>query len=77
MPDDGFQAEGRDQAAAAIDQPKIIQGTWVRPGGAVLTPSYATELGVRPGDRITLAGRPFRSSAWPSPRPGPPSTLPA
>jgi ABC-type lipoprotein release transport system permease subunit len=70
--DDGFQAEGRDQAAAAIDQPKVIQGTWVRPGGAVLTPSYATELDVRPGDRITLAGRPFRvvglavTAAWPT-----------
>jgi hypothetical protein len=28
----GFVAEGRDQAAS-LDQPKVTQGRWVRPGG--------------------------------------------
>jgi ABC-type lipoprotein release transport system permease subunit len=68
----GFIAEGRDQAPASIDQPKVTQGTWVRPGGVVVEPTYATELGVRTGDWITLNGRPFRvvglavTAAWPS-----------
>src|ERR1035438_1623103 len=68
----GFTAEGRDQGRASLDQPKVTQGSWVRPGGVVVEPTYATELGVRPGDRITLDGRPFRvvglavTAAWPS-----------
>jgi ABC-type lipoprotein release transport system permease subunit len=68
----GFTVEGRDQGRAPIDQPKVTQGTWVRPGGAVIEPTYAAELGVRPGDRITLNGRQFRvvglavTAAWPS-----------
>src|ERR1039457_5353413 len=67
----GFVAEGRDQAAS-LDQPKVTQGRWVRPGGVVVEPTYATELGVRTGDWITLDGRPFRvvglavTAAWPS-----------
>jgi ABC-type lipoprotein release transport system permease subunit len=67
----GFVAEGRDQPAS-LDQPKVTQGRWVRPGGVVVEPTYATELGVRTGDRITLNGRPFRvaglavTAAWPS-----------
>ncbi len=67
----GFVAEGRDQAAS-LDQPKVTQSRWVRPGGLVVEPTYATELGVRTGDRITLNGRPFRvvglavTAAWPS-----------
>ncbi len=43
----GFAAEGRDQGPAALDQPKVTQGSWVRPGGAVVEPTYAAELGVR------------------------------
>ena len=68
----GFIAQGRDQAPASIDQPKVTQGTWVRPGGVVVEPTYATELGVRTGDWITLNGRSFRvaglavTAAWPS-----------
>ena len=67
----GFVAEGRDQAAS-LDQPKVTQGRWVRPGGVVVEPTYATELGVRTGDWITLDGRAFRvvglavTAAWPS-----------
>ena len=68
----GFSVEGRDQAPASIDQPKVTQGTWVRPGGVVIEPTYAGELGVGTGGRITLNGRPFRvagiavTAAWPS-----------
>jgi putative ABC transport system permease protein len=72
VPGAGFSIEGRDQAPASIDQPKVTQGTWVRPGGVVIEPTYAAELGVRTGDQITLNGRPFRvaglavTAAWPS-----------
>ncbi len=51
------EAEGRDQAAAAVDQPKLTAGTWVRPGGVVLERAFAEALGVGAGDRITLNGR--------------------
>jgi putative ABC transport system permease protein len=56
----GFSAVGRSQAAARIDQPKVIQGSWVRPGGIVVEPTYAAEADLAVGDRITLSGRPFR-----------------
>ncbi|WP_300613114.1 FtsX-like permease family protein, partial [Trebonia sp.] len=53
------QAEGRDEAPAAVDQPALTQGTWVRPGGVVLERTFAQALGVTIGDRVTLNGRPF------------------
>ena len=56
----GVTAQGRDQAAALIDQPAVTQGTWVRTGQVVLERSFATALGVRPGDRVTLDGHSFR-----------------
>jgi putative ABC transport system permease protein len=52
-------AEGRDQTRSLVDQPKIIQGTWVRSGGVVLERAFADALGVHVGDRVTLAGRRF------------------
>ena len=70
--DGGFVAEGREQARASVDQPKVLKGTWVRPGAVVIESTYATELGVVPGDSMTLDGRSFRvagvalTSAWPS-----------
>jgi ABC-type lipoprotein release transport system permease subunit len=48
------QTEGRDTAAAAVDQPKPIKGGWVRDGGVVLEAAFAEALGVSPGDRVTL-----------------------
>jgi ABC-type lipoprotein release transport system permease subunit len=48
------QTEGRDTAAAAVDQPKPIKGGWVRDGGIVLEAAFAQALGVGPGDRVTL-----------------------
>jgi putative ABC transport system permease protein len=53
-------AEGRDQAPAPIDQPKLTQGTWVGNDGVVLERSFADALGIRAGDSVTLNGRPFK-----------------
>jgi ABC-type lipoprotein release transport system permease subunit len=55
----GAVAEGRQEAPAAVDQPKLTAGSWVRPGGVVLERTFAEALGVGVGDRITLNGRPF------------------
>jgi putative ABC transport system permease protein len=54
------EAEGRAQAPASLDQPKVTAGTWVRGGGVVLERTFAEALGVGVGDRVTLNGRPFR-----------------
>ncbi len=53
-------AEGRDEASAAVDQPKVIEGTWVRPGGVVVERAFADALGVRIGGHVTLDGRRFQ-----------------
>jgi putative ABC transport system permease protein len=53
------QVEGRDPAAASVDQPELTQGSWVDDGGAVIEAAFADALGVRAGDRITLNGRSF------------------
>jgi putative ABC transport system permease protein len=51
--------EGRNTAPAPVDQPDVTQGTWIREGGAVVERSFASILGIRVGDRITLNGREF------------------
>jgi ABC-type antimicrobial peptide transport system permease subunit len=51
--------EGRGTGRAAVDQPELTQGSWVRPGGVVIERSFADALGVRAGDPITLNGRTF------------------
>ena len=53
-------AEGRSQVPAQVDQPKVLQGSWVRPGGVVIERAFADALGVGAGDRVTLDGHPFR-----------------
>ena len=53
-------AEGRDEAPAAVDQPDVLQGSWVRPGGVVVERAFADALGVRVGDDLTLDGQPFQ-----------------
>ena len=52
-------AEGRTTGRAAVDQPYVTQGSWVRPGGVVVERSFADELNVQVGDRVTLNGRSF------------------
>jgi ABC-type lipoprotein release transport system permease subunit len=53
------QVEGRDPAAAAVDQPKVTQGSWVDDGGVVVEAAFADALDVGAGDQITLNGRSF------------------
>lgn len=48
------QVQGRDNTAAAVDQPKPTDGGWIRVGGVVLEATFAASLGVGRGDRITL-----------------------
>ncbi len=52
-------AEGRDATPAVVDQPKVIQGTWVRSGGVVVERAFADALGVHIGGHVTLDGRTF------------------
>ncbi|HEY3684504.1 MAG TPA: FtsX-like permease family protein [Streptosporangiaceae bacterium] len=53
------QVEGRDSAAAAVDQPAVTRGHWVRNGGVVLEAAFANSLDVGVGDSVTLSGRSF------------------
>jgi ABC-type lipoprotein release transport system permease subunit len=54
------QLEGRDSAAASVDQPKLTDGSWIRQGGVVVERSFADAFDLHTGDRITVNGRPFR-----------------
>jgi putative ABC transport system permease protein len=56
----GALIEGRSQAPAAVDQPEVLAGSWVRPGGVVLERTFAEALGVGAGGRVTLNGHSFR-----------------
>jgi len=56
----GVMAEGRAQATSAIDQPRLIQGSWISPGEVVVERSFADALDVHVGQHVTLDGRPFR-----------------
>lgn len=52
--------EGRDTSQdAAVDQPLVTSGTWVRPGGAVLERGFAKALGVSVGGHVTVSGRDY------------------
>ncbi|GAA1002480.1 hypothetical protein GCM10009556_000570 [Acrocarpospora pleiomorpha] len=53
------QAVGRDAAPASVDQPELVQGSWVRDGGVVIEAAFANALGVRVGDPVTLDGRSY------------------
>jgi putative ABC transport system permease protein len=53
------QVEGRDLAPAKLDQPAVTQGTWIRPGQAVIESGFAAALGLKPGEHISLNGHPF------------------
>jgi putative ABC transport system permease protein len=55
----GAEVEGRLHGPAAVDQPKLTSGTWVRHGGVVFERTFAEALGVDVGSKVTLAGRPF------------------
>ncbi len=51
------EVEGRDRAPASIDQPRVIEGSWIRNGGVVVERTFAEALGVHTGDSIMLNGR--------------------
>ena len=53
------EAEGRGPGPAAVDQPKLTQGSWVRGGQVVIERTFAESLGVGVGDSITVNGRAF------------------
>jgi putative ABC transport system permease protein len=53
------EVEGRTPAASSVDQPKLLQGSWVRPGGVVVEAGFASALGLHVADRITLGGTTF------------------
>jgi hypothetical protein len=60
-------AEGRDAAAAAIDQPEPTAGSRVGAGGVVVE-----RLGLQVGERVTVDGRAFRISGIAVTAPAPP-----
>jgi putative ABC transport system permease protein len=53
----GVEAEGRAQAPAAVDQPKVLSGSWVQPGGVVIEREFADALGASVGDHLVINGR--------------------
>jgi putative ABC transport system permease protein len=53
------EIQGRSPAPSPVDQPKLTQGSWVRPGGAVVEGGFAQALGLHVGSRISLGGASF------------------
>ena len=52
--------EGRQTGVAALDQPEVTDGTWIRSGGVVVERSFAQAANLRLGQTITLNGHPFQ-----------------
>lgn len=52
--DGSAEVEGRAATPSAVDQPKVLDGSWIRPGGVVLEAGYASDIGIHTGDRLTL-----------------------
>lgn len=50
---------GVAKTPGAVNRPLVTSGRWVRSGGAVLERGFATALGARVGDRVTISGRPY------------------
>jgi putative ABC transport system permease protein len=53
-------AQGRGTGAAAVDQPMVTEGGWVRDGGVVVEAGFAEALGIGAGDRMSVGGRSFQ-----------------
>jgi putative ABC transport system permease protein len=58
--DIGVEAEGRDATLAAVDQPLVLAGGWIRRREAVIERGLADSLGLHVGQTIRLNGHPFR-----------------
>jgi putative ABC transport system permease protein len=56
----GASVEGRQPGVAAVDQPKVTDGTWIRSGGVVVERTFAQAASLRLGQAITLNGHPFQ-----------------
>lgn len=54
------EVEGRSLADSAVDQPKLLQGSWVAPGGVVVEAGFASAFGLHVGDDLKLGGQAFR-----------------
>jgi putative ABC transport system permease protein len=50
------EVEGRGTAFSPVDQPKLLQGSWVRPGGVVVEAGFASAFNLHVGDRLNLGG---------------------
>jgi putative ABC transport system permease protein len=53
------EVEGRSIAPSSVDQPKLLQGSWVRPGGVVVEAGFANAFNLHIGDRLNLGGVTF------------------
>ncbi|MFI7231580.1 FtsX-like permease family protein [Nonomuraea angiospora] len=51
--------QGFAETPGAVNRPLVTSGHWVRPGGTVLERGFATALGARVGDHVTIAGRSY------------------
>ncbi|HWF41491.1 MAG TPA: FtsX-like permease family protein [Acidothermaceae bacterium] len=56
----GAEVEGRSTAVSSVDQPKLLRGSWIQPGGVVVEAGFASALGIRVGDQLTLGGNSFK-----------------
>ena len=50
------EVEGRDSTPSPVDQPTLLHGSWVAPGGVVVEAGFAGSLGIGVGDRLDLGG---------------------
>ncbi len=69
------EVQGRDSATSSVDEPQLLEGAWVRPGGVVVEAGFASALGIHVGDRLSLGGSQYQvvgtavtaaSSAYPT-----------
>ena len=54
------EVEGRNSRSSPVDHPRLMQGTWVRPGGVVVEAAFASAFGIHVGDSLRLGGTAFR-----------------
>jgi putative ABC transport system permease protein len=56
----GADIEGRTVGPAAVDQPRVTNGTWIQPGGVVVERTFADAASLHLGERITLNNKSFK-----------------
>lgn len=52
----GAEVEGRGIAPAPVDRPRLLRGSWLRPGQVVVEAAFASAYSIHVGDRISLGG---------------------